>query len=207
MAKRTPQHSLAGVSSSPLIGTSTGDSSTGTSHSDFRPSRNWSCVPPLINEPFNTSSSLLRPPQDPFLHRRSVSDPFGSSMPLPTFCPMASGVNSPSITLYFLQQLRCQLRRLLDKLQNIYKEHASDFWSNIAAKYSGIAQLTILRARQAFFNARPTDEGYFDLPPIGNVSSSRSDASYVERTVAGSGAQLSAYEAARCLRLAALLIR
>ena len=52
----------------------------------------------------------------------------------------------------------------LGKLNDIYQEHAEDFWSTIAAKYSGNDRLTPSELELAFFSACGSD-GY-DIPTI-----------------------------------------
>lgn len=52
----------------------------------------------------------------------------------------------------------------LGKLNDIYQEHAEDFWSTIAAKYSGNDRLTPSQLELAFFSACGTDN--YDIPTI-----------------------------------------
>lgn len=50
----------------------------------------------------------------------------------------------------------------IDRLNYIYQEHADDFWSTIAAKYSGSESLDPSELEYAFFNAQDSP---FDMPP------------------------------------------
>ena len=58
----------------------------------------------------------------------------------------------------------------LSRLSHIYREHAREFWSAIAAKYSGGIRLTPTELESAFFEARAANGGYFGRPMVNSVS-------------------------------------
>lgn len=71
---------------------------------------------------------------------------------------------SPTLSCQSFKERRATTSVDLDKLNDIYQEYAEDFWSAIAAKYSGHDQLTPSELELAFLSARTTENR--ELPSI-----------------------------------------
>lgn len=89
--------------------------------------------------------------RDPF-HRRSLSSPHSNHNHSEGWRPVAS----PYADLDRRRQVLDKVD--LGRLNNIYQEHAGDFWSTIAAKYSGGSGHSPFELEHAFLHARSADE-------------------------------------------------
>lgn len=126
----------------------------------------------------NDGCATMRQLHDLPHHRRSASFPYADPSHYSAWQPAASPYSST--------QHRSPPGPVdLGRLGNIYREHAGDFWSTIAAKYSGGANLTPSELETAFLNARSLDDNVFDIS-LANQSSDRSDASFLSRDVSES---------------------
>lgn len=112
------------------------------------------------------SPNLYREP----MHRRSYSSPFIDhdrfpgwqpvSSPYPSVQTCPSMQTSPSLLASPNFHTSEQIPSTIDlrRLNNIYREHANDFWSTIAAKYSGGTSLSPSRLEQAFLQGQTIEE-------------------------------------------------
>lgn len=111
-------------------------------------------------------------------HRRSASYSHPEVSHRPAWQPVLSPYSSPSF--------RDQTGSVdMSRLSDIYREHAGDFWSTIAAKYSGGESLTPYELEQAFLNGRPSDDNIFEMS-MANSSSDQSEGSLLSRDVSTS---------------------
>lgn len=109
-----------------------------------------------------------------FSHRRSTSWSETSTSTSESWL-------SPTPSCQSFRDRRANTSVDLGKLNNIYQEHAEDFWSTIAAKYSGQDQLTPSELELAFFSSRATESR--DLPLIVLSSADSPETYYAEEDV------------------------
>lgn len=116
------------------------------------------CNPDRLSVSNNSEpgSRLQREP----MHRRSYSSPQINHDGGASWQPIASP--------YSDRQAAQQTPSMVDmsRLNTIYKQHANDFWSTIAEKYSGGSSLNPLELEQAFLQGQFVEESSPEIPRI-----------------------------------------
>lgn len=97
----------------------------------------------------------------PSLHQRSYSSPHVDHDRFPGWQPVASPYSSRQQTTH-----RPPSTVDVGRLNDIYNQHANDFWSAIAAKYSGGTNLTPYQLEQAFLQNQNVEEPSPEIPRI-----------------------------------------
>lgn len=113
-------------------------------------------------------------------HRRSISWSGTST-------PIADSWHPTTPPYHSYRDRRATTPVDLGKLNNIYQEHAEDFWSTIAAKYSGHEHLTPSELELAFFSARVSERR--DLPSIVLSSSNSPEVYEIDKDIGSNASE------------------
>lgn len=179
MAKKTPQaqpgRSIVFLSSEhpPEVHRLTPSTSYSSSSNVFRsPSPSYH---PL------TENSNLSPPRNNYPSLRT-SNSYPRMDNIPQSCTWQPAA-SPYASYHQSMQERGSVD--IERLNNIYKEHASGFWSTIAAKYSVMDRLTPYELEHAFFSRIAAEEAS-TVNLMSNSLPNQSTASMLPRSVSPS---------------------
>lgn len=111
-----------------------------------------------VNNSMQSGSSRPREP----MHQRSYSSPQINHNRTPAWQSVTSPYSRPQTVSAESTPSMVDLSRL----NNIYKQHAADFWSSIAEKYSGGPTLDPSELEQAFLSAQRVEDSSSEIPRI-----------------------------------------
>lgn len=119
-----------------------------------------------------TMATLMPPIEEHPLLRRSASCPHSDT----AHPPIWSSVATRHSSVHHSQSRSVDFGRL----NHIYKEHAGDFWTTIAKKYSGGAHLSPYELELAFLNAQSPSASH-SYGAVDNIPPDRPKTAFVSR--------------------------